>query len=404
MFLHPDLGIGGAERLVVDAAVAMRHRGHSVRFVTNHHSRTHCFDETRDGTFPVNVVGDWLPRTVFGRCYALCSYARMLYAAAFVSLLVAVGRIAVDVVFVDQVSACVPLLKLLLPRDKCRVVFYCHFPDQLLATGRDTLLKRLYRGPIDWLEEATTGAADALLVNSQYTLSVFQKTFKGPSRTPPRIVYPSINTAAFDRIVPQPLEGKLVPGMFNESIQLLLSINRFERKKNLAMAVHCLRLVCDPTVKLVIAGGYDPMNSENVEHFRELVHLVIDQDLADRVFFLKSPSDALKVSLLKRCVCLLYTPSHEHFGIVPLEAMYYGKPVVAVNSGGPKETIVHGHNGYLCEAYPQDFADAVVKLLAPGQAELFGLRGRQRFDELFSFAQFENNINNVLEDLYTPQR
>ena len=36
-FLHPDLGIGGAERLVVDAALALKSRGHEVTFVTAHH-------------------------------------------------------------------------------------------------------------------------------------------------------------------------------------------------------------------------------------------------------------------------------------------------------------------------------------------------------------------------------
>lgn len=39
------------------------------------------------------------------------------------------------------------------------MLFYCHFPDQLL-TQRESVLKRLYRAPIDWLEERTTGMAD----------------------------------------------------------------------------------------------------------------------------------------------------------------------------------------------------------------------------------------------------
>lgn len=46
-FVHPDLGIGGAERLVVDAAVALQDRGHSVTIYTSHYSRDHCFAESR---------------------------------------------------------------------------------------------------------------------------------------------------------------------------------------------------------------------------------------------------------------------------------------------------------------------------------------------------------------------
>lgn len=68
-----------------------------------------------------------------------------------------------DVYFVDQLSTCIPLLRVLA---KTRVVFYCHFPDKLLANGEFVegnvvrnnrgLLKAIYRYPMDWLEEITT--------------------------------------------------------------------------------------------------------------------------------------------------------------------------------------------------------------------------------------------------------
>lgn len=43
--LHPDLGIGGAERLIVDAAHALRDNGHAVDIVTNRFSANHCFSD-----------------------------------------------------------------------------------------------------------------------------------------------------------------------------------------------------------------------------------------------------------------------------------------------------------------------------------------------------------------------
>ena len=48
-FFHPDLGIGGAERLVIDAAVGLQNRGHKVVIFTSHCDRKHCFDEVLDG-------------------------------------------------------------------------------------------------------------------------------------------------------------------------------------------------------------------------------------------------------------------------------------------------------------------------------------------------------------------
>ena len=67
-----------------------------------------------------------------------------------------------DVLVCDQISVCVPILRLLCPRS--RILFYCHFPDQLLSK-RESVLKKLYRVPFDFTEEVTTGMADCTLVN-----------------------------------------------------------------------------------------------------------------------------------------------------------------------------------------------------------------------------------------------
>lgn len=50
VFFHPDLGIGGAERLIIDAAVGLQDvLGHKVVIYTSHRDPQHCFDEARDG-------------------------------------------------------------------------------------------------------------------------------------------------------------------------------------------------------------------------------------------------------------------------------------------------------------------------------------------------------------------
>lgn len=148
-FIHPDLGIGGAERLVVDAGLALKSRGHEVHFFTSHHDKSHCFEETRNGSLNVTSVGDWLPRHFFGCFNAFWAYLRMIYVAIY---LIFFSSWRMDVIICDQVSVCIPVLKL----SKARVVFYCHFPDMLL-TQRKSFLKKLYRAPLDWLEEVTTG-------------------------------------------------------------------------------------------------------------------------------------------------------------------------------------------------------------------------------------------------------
>jgi hypothetical protein len=49
VFFHPDLGIGGAERLVVDAAVGLQQKGRRVVIFTQYCDPGHCFEEARDG-------------------------------------------------------------------------------------------------------------------------------------------------------------------------------------------------------------------------------------------------------------------------------------------------------------------------------------------------------------------
>ncbi len=162
------------------------------------------------------------PRHLFGRFRALFAYVRMVLTALH---LVLCRDFKPDVVFCDQISACVPVLRLL---SSARIVFYCHFPDQLL-TGRQSLLKSLYRAPLDWLEECTTGMAHKVLVNSMFTARVFRRTF--PSiRTAPEVLYPSLDTAKFDSF------RKVVEVRPFQHFTFL-SINRYERKKNLPLAI-----------------------------------------------------------------------------------------------------------------------------------------------------------------------
>ena len=92
-----------------------------------------------------------------------------------------------------QVSTPLPFLRLLgLP-----TIFYCHYPDLLLSTDRSSLLKRLYRAPLDWLEQWTTGLADILLVNSNFTKEVFRSTFPRLNQVEPAVLYPSLSTKIF---------------------------------------------------------------------------------------------------------------------------------------------------------------------------------------------------------------
>lgn len=392
--VHPDLGIGGAERLVVDAAMELASHGHNVHIFTSHHDRNRCFEETLSGVFPVTVYGDFLPRHIFYRFHAVCAYLRCI----FVALCVLLMWPSFDVVLADQVSVVIPVLKL---RRSTKVIFYCHFPDLLLAK-HTTAVRRIYRKPIDFVEERTTGMADLVLVNSKFTASAFASTFKHlhSCGIRPGVLYPAVNVDQFAEPFAEPDAPKLN----------FLSINRFERKKNIGLAISAFARLHNllgndlNDISLTIAGGYDRRLRENVEYLEELKLLAQKEGVSDQVEFITSCSTSERNTLLSQCLCALYTPTDEHFGIVPLEAMAAHKPVIACNSGGPTETIKHEVTGYLCDPSPEEFSAAMLKLIQePTLAEKLGREARQHVIECFSTKVFGQHLNQYVLSVARPK-
>ena len=118
IIIHPDLGIGGAERLIVDIAKAMQALGHDIKLYTSHHDSTRCFEETRgDGVIAdcIEVHGSWLPRQIFGRCTALCAIVRMVYVSLVAILGHHVGKCKPSLIFIDSVRTNSVLLLSSLP-------------------------------------------------------------------------------------------------------------------------------------------------------------------------------------------------------------------------------------------------------------------------------------------------
>ena len=399
-FIHPDLGIGGAERLVIDAALEFMDAGHEVVMYTGYHDVTRCFEETltergeRAGW--VRVHGSWVPRHFFGIFHALLASVRCLWATCALLL----HDPDCQVVVVDQVSSPIVLLRL---ASNAAVLFYCHFPDMLLAT-RKSFLRRLYRAPVNAFEEFSTGLAHKVVVNSKFTAEVFAKTFQSLYRkgAHPAVVYPAVA-----------LE-KNAPSFEKRNEIAFLSVNRFERKKNLELALRAFAMFREDSTKpskLILAGGYDARLRECVEYRAALEAEAKALGVSRDVEFRVSVSNETKRALLEKCTCVLYTPSNEHFGIVPLEAMAAGKPVIACDSGGPKESVANGVTGFLCDATPAAFAAAMAKIAADSgggdagsAARVMGVLARQRVEWKFSRKAFGDTMLGLMPGLLAEAR
>ena len=384
-FIHPDLGIGGAEQLVVNMAVGLQNAGHDVTVYTPFHDPGHCFKETRDGTLDVVVCGKIFPRAIFGKFIALCASIRMLLASIYVIFFC--GHF--DVIIVDQVSFCVPLLRL------CgrRVLFYCHFPDKLLCVNRTSFLKKLYRFVLDIVEEICLIPSNMIVTNSKFTQETFYRSFKilkimGKST---QVLYPAIDLSSLDINNKSEMD---IPKPF------FLSLNRYERKKGIGIALKALKELNSQNATLIVAGGHDPRMTENVEHCQELQTLAKDLGISDKVRFLKNVTNEERIFLLANSAGVLYTPENEHFGIVPTEAMYLQTPILAMNSGGPKESVLNGKTGFLLPNDEKEWAAKMNFLLENEKiCKEMGKSGKERVDQLFGLKTFGKKCDELVKEI-----
>ena len=401
-------------------ALASKLNGHDVTILTNQYDTNHCFEDTK--SLNILVKANSIPRHIFGgRFHAFLAYLKIFLATLWLLYFSDLDK-KFDLVIVDQISLPCVLFKL----KKIKCIFYCHFPDQLLCIyGPKEYFKHLYRIPINWLESKTTGMADTILVNSNFTKKIFYATFTGLGKSKVQVLYPSLNTDVFDTLMTQAVDtAKEENDEYNNQLELnksknkkfiFLSINRYERKKDLKLAIKALASLRDKlkenqsdkelwnSCHLILAGGYDKRLGENINHFGELKELAKSLNLEDNISFMRSINDKQKINLLNKVAnCLIYTPTNEHFGIVPVEAMYCYKPVIAVSSGGPLETVSDGNTGFLVKSDPDEFAKKMLVLLkhTKAQNQKFSSQAHAHVIKNFSFQAFKQNLQSIINETF----
>jgi glycosyltransferase involved in cell wall biosynthesis len=178
----------------------------------------------------------------------------------------------------------------------------------------------------------------------------------------------------------------------------LLLAGRIARTKNIELGIDAfikLKQV-QPSfahVRLVIAGMVDEKSRPYHQFLVERARSRPD------VEFVVNPSDSVLMDLYRRCYASLMTSLNEDWGIVVLEAMASGKAVLAVERGGPTESVVHGMTGLLLPATSDAFSDAMAWLLAdPVRAAEMGQAGRKHA-ALFPWDGFIQRIDDYVEAL-----
>lgn len=127
-----------------------------------------------------------------------------------------------------------------------------------------------------------------------------------------------------------------------------------------------------------------------------------------QVLFLLSVPTHIKEMLLSTARLLVYTPSNEHFGIVPLEAMLAGVPLLAADSGGPLETVVEGKTGWLRDANKigdwTEVMRAVLVEISHEERLRMGKAGTQRVKAEFSRTKMSQRLNDEIDEMIGKPR
>ncbi len=177
----------------------------------------------------------------------------------------------------------------------------------------------------------------------------------------------------------------------------VVSVGRLVPRKGFDVAIAALRSL--PEVELVIAGGPERGRLDADPEACRLRRLAKESGVADRVHLAGQVARSDVPALLRSADVVVCTPWYEPFGIVPLEAMSCGVPVVVSAVGGLTDTVVHGVTGVqVPPRRPDAVAAAVRKLL--GDAALrdaYGVAGADRARCRYSWDRIAADTSRVYE-------
>ena len=215
-------------------------------------------------------------------------------------------------------------------------------------------LPGLYQRALQRSDRASLRSADLVLVNSEYIRSAVAAIYQVEAR----VCYLGVDAEGFRPVSVEKQDS-------------LLSVGSLTPLKGFDFLIRSLaHLPPDARPKLRITSNF-----ENDQERQYLTGLA--QQLGVTVDLLGAVSDAELVALYNQASLTVYAPIREPFGLVALESLACGTPVVGVREGGLTETIVHGEVGLLVDRDETTFAEAVASLMwSPTDRARLGRNGR----------------------------
>ena len=151
-----------------------------------------------------------------------------------------------------------------------------------------------------------------------------------------------------------------------------LSVNRLTPEKRIEMQILAFKKM--PGETLVVIGGYDDCHAEYAQKLKGMNQ--------DNVFFTNFVDDKDLLVFYSECKGFIATSKDEDFGMNVVEAMASGKPVIAPNEGGYKETIINSKTGILIDDINEDKIIEAINIIGqnPKQYKNACIEQAKKFD------------------------
>ena len=187
-----------------------------------------------------------------------------------------------------------------------------------------------------------------------------------------KIIYPPIETEKY---------------RFREFGEYYFTANRLVPEKRVDLIARAFTRM--PEKKLVIAGY-----GAEEKKIKKIIQGCKNIEFVDRI------SEKELIEHYSRCLATIYMPVDEDFGMIPLEGNASGKPCIAVNEGGCKETILQGKTGFLVEPKEEEIIKTVKGLNAKKVEEMKSacINWAKKFDKKYYLEKWKKEIKEAVKE------
>jgi glycosyltransferase involved in cell wall biosynthesis len=185
--------------------------------------------------------------------------------------------------------------------------------------------------------------------------------------------------------------------------QRLLSLGRLVERKGIDSVIDALPQL--PEAELVIAGGPDARDLRTDPDARRLAARAEARGVSSRVRLVGRVDPAAAAALMRGASVVVSVPWYEPFGIVPLEAMACGTPVIAAAVGGMLDTVLPGSTGELVPPRDPDALAAVVRDLfaRPNVLQQMGFEAVRHVRSQYSWARVATETEAIYRRVVRPE-